>query len=108
MAEESELQSVLERIALIAMDGLQYLNGLPEPPDVVYLDPMFPERHKSAEVKKEMRAFHQLVGRDDDADSLLLSAPDQARYRGVVKPPRKAPLLAHGEPSCHLMSKPNR
>lgn len=108
MAEESELQRVLERIELIAMDGLQYLNGLVEPPDVVYLDPMFPERHKSAEVKKEMRAFHQLVGRDDDADDLLLSALGQARYRVVVKRPRKAPLLAQREPSYQLSGKTTR
>lgn len=32
---------------------------------------MFPEREKSAEVKKEMAAFHSLVGKDEDADLLL-------------------------------------
>src|SRR5690625_5452255 len=69
---------------------------------------MYPERHKSAEVKKEMRAFHQLVGRDDDADDLLLSALGQARYRVVVKRPRKAPLLAQREPSYQLSGKTTR
>src|SRR5690625_7768177 len=90
------------------MDGLQYLNGLVEAADVVYLDPMFPERHKSAEVKKEMRAFHQLVGRDDEADDLLLSALGQARYRVVVKRPRTPPLLAQREASAPLRGKTTR
>lgn len=108
MAEEAELQSVLGRIELVAMDGLQYLNELPVAPEVVYLDPMFPERHKSAEVKKEMRAFHQLVGQDQDADALLLAALDRARYRVVVKRPRRAPLLAGREPSYQLSGKTTR
>src|SRR5690625_6989143 len=55
-----------------------------------------------------MRAFHQLVGRDDDADDLLLSALGQARYRVVVKRPRKAPLLAQREPSYQLSGKTTR
>lgn len=108
MAQEAELHRVLARIELMAMDGLGYVNGLAVPPDVVYLDPMFPERHKSAEVKKEMRAFHQLVGQDEDADALLLAALDRARYRVVVKRPRKAPLLAGREPSYQLSGKTTR
>ena len=35
-----------------------------EPPQVIYLDPMFPHRDKSALVKKEMRVFRPLVGDD--------------------------------------------
>lgn len=108
MAQEAELHRALARIELMAMDGLDYVNGLAVPPDVVYLDPMFPERHKSAEVKKEMRAFHQLVGQDEDADALLVAALDRARYRVVVKRPRKAPLLAGREPSYQLSGKTTR
>ena len=42
--------------------------------DVVYLDPMYPHREKSALVKKEMRVFQTLVGADLDADGLLKPA----------------------------------
>lgn len=31
-------------------------------PDVAYLDPMYPERQKSAAVKKEMAYSHESVG----------------------------------------------
>jgi 16S rRNA (guanine1516-N2)-methyltransferase len=57
--------------------------------DVVYLDPMFPERGKSAAVKKEMALFQSLLeGSGRDADQLLLwaldgrEAPSQGRESG--------------------------
>lgn len=59
-------------------------------PDVVYLDPMYPHRQKSALVKKEMRVFQSLVGNDDDADSLLIPAMTIAKRRVVVKRPNYA------------------
>jgi 16S rRNA (guanine1516-N2)-methyltransferase len=41
---------------------------------VIYLDPMFPHREKTALVKKEMRLFRPLVGDDPDAPALLQAA----------------------------------
>lgn len=76
--------------------------------DVVYLDPMFPSREKSAAVKKEMTAFHSLVGEDPDQDGLLAQALDAARYRVVVKRPRKAPWLAGQKPALALTGKSSR
>lgn len=75
---------------------------------VVYLDPMFPERGKSARVKKEMAAFHELVGSDDDADALLAPAFAACYYRTVVKRPKIAPLLAGKDPSLALVGKSGR
>lgn len=63
-------------------------------PDVVYLDPMFPERKKSALVKKEMRLLQAIVGKDVDADQLLYDALRCAKKRVVVKRPKLAPHLA--------------
>jgi 16S rRNA (guanine1516-N2)-methyltransferase len=77
-------------------------------PDVVYLDPMFPARSKSAQVKKEMQVFHQLVGTDPDADQLLELARACAKKRVVVKRPRIAPELAAARPSYTLTGKSNR
>lgn len=72
--------------------------------DAIYLDPMFPERTKSALVKKEMQAFQALVGDDDDAATLLCWARQQARSRIAVKRPRLAPTL-FGVPSHALVGK---
>ncbi len=74
-------------------------------PDVVYLDPMFPHRKKSALVKKEMRLFQQLLGPDLDADSLLIPALKLAKQRVVVKRPETAPHLNGREPNMAIKGK---
>lgn len=78
------------------------------PVDVVYLDPMFPEREKSALVKKEMRAFHDVVGADEDADALLAPALALATKRVVVKRPGYAGFLADQKPTMSIEGKNNR
>lgn len=79
-----------------------------EVPDVVYLDPMFPHRKKSAAVKKEMRLFQQMLGPDMDADSLLAPSLKLARKRVVVKRPDVAPHLADMSPSMTIKTKKHR
>ena len=79
-----------------------------ERPDVVYLDPMFPHKKKSALVKKEMRLFQQLLGADDDADLLLEPALGIASKRVVVKRPADAPFLANKKPNMNISSKKHR
>ncbi len=54
---DPELAVIVERLSLLAADSLQQL-GPDHRVEVVYLDPMFPERSKSASVKKEMAIFH--------------------------------------------------
>jgi 16S rRNA (guanine1516-N2)-methyltransferase len=77
-------------------------------PDVVYLDPMFPHREKSALVKKEMRVFQSLVGDDSDANELMAFAYNLATKRVVVKRPDYAPYLADKKPSMQIKTKKNR
>lgn len=61
--------------------------------DVVYLDPMFPESRKSAQVKREMQYFRALLG-EDDAKALLKAAKNCATKRVVIKRPAHVPELA--------------
>lgn len=77
-------------------------------PDVIYLDPMYPHKGKSALVKKEMRVFQSLVGEDNDADALLAPALAMAKYRVVVKRPSYAEPLANKKPSMSINMKKNR
>lgn len=105
-----ELVEIAARLSFCAQDGRAWLRDprRRETPDVIYLDPMFPPRDKSAAVKKEMAAFHELVGSDDDAGELLSVALKAARYRVVVKRPRLAPFLAGHKPSFSLEGKTTR
>lgn len=76
--------------------------------DVVYLDPMYPHREKSALVKKEMRVFQSLVGADLDADDLLTPALSIANKKVVVKRPDYATPLAMITPTNKIETKKNR
>ena len=80
----------------------------PEQPDVVYMDPMFPERTKQALVKKEMRLFREVVGEDPDGELLLEVALGVARKRVVIKRPRKAEPVAGRKPGYQLLGKSSR
>lgn len=83
-----------DRLTLLHVASQQALSDITPTPDVVYLDPMYPHRQKSAMVKKEMRVFQSLVGADEDADALLEPARRLAKKRIVVKRPDYAPPLA--------------
>ena len=87
--------ALAELITLVRADACDYLGALPgeAPPDVIYLDPMFPERTRSALVKKEMRLLSRLLGGEDDADRLLEAALRTGCHRVVVKRPLHAPHL---------------
>ena len=110
ISDDPELMQIIARMQLLAVDSQDYLTQIPEAerPDVVYLDPMFPDRQKAADVKKEMAAFHHVVGKDEDADALLEKALAAATYRVVVKRPRKAPFIANKTPSYQLEGKSSR
>jgi 16S rRNA (guanine1516-N2)-methyltransferase len=108
--KDQSLVAILKRMTLVESDAAEYMQTLDdvEKPEVVYLDPMFPQRKKSAQVKKEMQVFHQLIGTDSDADLLLQIAQESAQKRVVVKRPRIAPFLAGQEPNYSLEGKSNR
>ncbi len=105
-----KLQAVLDRLQLILADSRVYLSnlGADEKPDVIYLDPMYPARRKSALVKKEMRYARKLVGNDEDAPELLTTALTVARRRVVVKRPRLSEPLTPHQPDTCIKSKNTR
>ncbi|MCG8312281.1 MAG: class I SAM-dependent methyltransferase [Pseudomonadales bacterium] len=78
------------------------------PFDVVYLDPMFPHREKSALVKKEMQIFKEIVGADADSDDLFPIARSVAKKRVVVKRPSKAEFLANKKPTYSVTGRSSR
>jgi 16S rRNA (guanine1516-N2)-methyltransferase len=68
--------------------------------DVIYLDPMFPSRTKTAAVKKEMQFLHAIVGtQSNDDEALFTVALNAAVERVVVKRPVHAPPLAGKKPN---------
>ncbi|WP_373741226.1 class I SAM-dependent methyltransferase [Neisseria sp.] len=122
-------------VALLLSDGLQRAAGQPDTaetvarmtlrfgnaalllpelaagqgrPDVVYLDPMYPERRKSAAVKKEMAYFHELVGGAQNEAELFAAARAVAAKRVVVKRPRLGEFLCGVQPAYQYTGKSTR
>ncbi len=101
--QDSEIGPWLrERMTLLHACSLSALNGLHPAPEVVFLDPMYPARKKSACVKKEMRLLQSLAGADMDADGLLAQACALATRRVVVKRPCYAEPLAGVVPEATI------
>ncbi|MDT8282728.1 MAG: class I SAM-dependent methyltransferase [Gammaproteobacteria bacterium] len=77
-------------------------------PDVIYIDPMYPERKKTALVKKDMQILQRLHSKDENPEILLDNALNFARKRVVVKRPIHAENLGHRTPSTCVKSKKTR
>ncbi len=101
--KESEVGA---RLSLSSIDSLEAVKGGRELPQLFYLDPMYPERKKSALVKKELRIIRHLVGDDPDSNTLLETLLDLEQYRIAVKRPQGAPYLGEIEPH-HSIEAPN-
>ena len=103
--QDADIQSVVSRMDLVVSDSIEYMRSeslAGHSPDVVYLDPMYPERKKSAKVKKEMQTLQNLLGHQDDLEQLLDAALDCAKNRVVVKRPKGAPALS-AKPVTHTV-----
>ncbi len=108
--DNSELVDVITRMSLINHDATAYLYKMEQAlyPDVIYMDPMYPSRDKSALVKKDMRLLHQLAGPDIDSEQLLTIARTIALKRVVVKRPKPAPFIGNQKPTTSIESKNTR
>lgn len=107
--QDTEVANIMQRMQLLTGNAIDLMGAWSdEVPQVVYLDPMFPERSKTSLVKKEMRVFRPLVGDDDDAPALLAAALALASHRVVIKRPRKAPSIPGPKPGHVIEGKSSR
>jgi len=79
------------RMHLLQCDALQRFaeiqQGTATRPDVIYLDPMFPTRQKTAMVKKDLALLQEILGVEENFANLLQAARSCAIHRVVVKRP---------------------
>ena len=110
-SQHPDTASMAARMHLVHQDSATYLSSL-EPaqwPDVVVVDPMFPDKEKrKAAVKKDMQAFQSVIGDDSDSARLLSAAVAVAKYRVVVKRPRLGPPIEGPRPTTVLEGESTR
>lgn len=75
------------------------------PPDIILLDPMFPERQKSGLVKKKFQLIHNLECPCNDEKEMLEAAMAAEPKKIIIKRPLKGPYLAGVKPSYSLTGK---
>lgn len=89
------LGPAVSRMTLVPSDAISMLDSGIEH-DVVYLDPMFPEKEGSAAVRGSMQYLQRFLGVDEDTDRLLETALYMHCDRVVLKRPAKGGTL-HSE-----------
>lgn len=115
-AESPVTAEITARIILLAGDALDVMRdwpgrtGLDTPPDVVYLDPMYPGEPGKAAVKKESQLLRLIAAHSphESEPAMLAAARTLASTRVVVKRPKSAPHFAAATPSGAVTSKSTR
>lgn len=108
LASDPELELIIQRMNLFEGDSIEHLGSASQRYDVIYLDPMFPNKTKQAKAKKEMQAFQALIGKDSDESALLEAALSAAIYRVAVKRPKNAAPIEGPQPSAALLGRSSR
>jgi 16S rRNA (guanine1516-N2)-methyltransferase len=109
-ASYDEAFSKIQKIgfSLVQQNSLDYFTSLTTMPDVIYLDPMYPDRKKSALVKKNMQILQKLLGVDLDVKLLLEQSLQYAKNRVVVKRPKGAQTISDKTPDTTIETKKTR
>ena len=85
------LGEATQRMSLVHADARVYLKGYSDgDADVIYLDPMFPEKDGSAAVRGGMQYLHRFLGGDRDVTQLLNLALRSGCDRVVLKRPARS------------------
>lgn len=95
---------------LVFADSADYLKNLPTSncPDIIYLDPIFPEKFKAARSNKYLYLLQHLCEKNENEEELFNLALKRARYRVVVKRPIHAPFIKNQKPNFSLKGKSHR
>ncbi len=100
-----ELEEITDRMHFHEGDSVKALSAREIVPDVIYLDPMFPERKKSGLIKKKFQLLQQLEHPCADEEELLGAAINAKPRKIVVKRPAKGPYLADIRPDYSIGGK---
>ena len=101
--QDADVCEIADRLSVTCDDASDYLADV-QMEDVIYLDPMYPEKRKAAAVKKDMRTLQMLVGADQDSHQLLEAALKKAKHRVVVKRPKQADPIQGQQPNSSISS----
>ncbi|MCQ2543754.1 MAG: class I SAM-dependent methyltransferase [Lachnospiraceae bacterium] len=104
-AAEPSMADIVSRMVLHEEDSIKAMEKLEYSPDVVVLDPMFPERQKSASVKKKFQLLQKLECPCATEEELFNAAKKCNPRKIVIKRPLKGAFLDGKKPDYSLEGK---
>ena len=99
------MSGIISRMSLSEGDSIELLPTYTDRADVVYLDPMFPERNKSALIKKKFQLLHNLESPCASEHDLLEAALAARPKKIVIKRPLKGAYLDGRRPDYSYTGK---
>ncbi len=105
---DERLAEAASRITLVQGDAITLLGRQSTRSDVILIDPMFPIRKKSAQVKGTMQFLQRFIGKDEDVSTLMKCAMATGSQRIVLKRPFSAVELDGFTPTFSLKGKSSR
>lgn len=103
--EDPDLLNAAADMELHFEDSITAMRSAAYTSDVVLLDPMFPERQKTALVKKKFQILQKIEQPCENGEELFKAACESGAARIVVKRPLKGPFLSEQAPSYSLKGK---
>lgn len=101
---ESYGREYFEKFSLVFGEVIDHPESV-EKCDIIYYDPMYPEKKKSALARKEMQVFQDLVGVDLDISEQMVKLIE-SRKKVILKRPLKSEVLL--KPCAHFKGKTTR
>jgi len=105
-----EIKDMVMRMKLVEGDSIKAMLDMAERansddnrvvsdmPDLIYLDPMFPERQKSSKIKKKFQLIQKLERPCFDGEEMVNAALSLNPKKILIKRPMKAELLGDRKP----------
>lgn len=92
-----DYKEIFSRLTFLQEDSEKFIdkNNLSDW-DVIFLDPMFPEKNKTALSGKEMQILQDLISTEDHGEALLAKVLQNKAKRTIIKRPRHSHDLVHG------------
>lgn len=103
--DHPELKEIVGRMKLTEGNSIELMQTIPEQPELVYLDPMFPARRKSGLINKKLQLIQKLEQPCAQEEELLEAAIALHPKKIVIKRPLHSDPLAEKKPSYTVKGK---
>ena len=104
-SDNPEIAGISGRITVTEGDSVLNMKNSRESPDVIYLDPMFPQKTKNSQTNKKLQLLHMIEMPCQNEEQLIQAAISKKPKKIIIKRPVKGNPLAGIKPNYSLKGK---